>query len=189
MPGLGVADTARALAGLRAALAQTVEETARALIDEPRLEVKATLAAHLYEDAQTVRDLDARIEDLGGADGATPADADALLRRIDPLTDEATLRVVTGLVHRQRRHAGDLDPRAHPPRDRVDELDDHPSVEAAEQAARTLLQRDDADFRADLARIAADCMRHAIVAGHPGAGEHIAADQAVHARLRARWKL
>lgn len=183
---LGVADTARALAGLRSALAHTVTETAQRLLEEPRIEVKAALAHHLHEDALAVLELDARIEELGGADSQTPTVPQDLVHRIDPLVDEATLRILTGIVHRQRRQADELDPRVLAPREHTEELDDHPAIEQAENAARALLQRDDAGFRADMARIAADSTRHAIVDGREGAAEHIAAAQALHARLRAR---
>lgn len=189
MPSLGVADTARALAGLRAALGLGVQTAATQLLEEPRLEVKATLAAHLLENTRAIRELDTRIEELGGADRTTPATAADLLQRIDPLTDEATLRVLTSIAHRERRQQDEIDPRLHPPRERSPELDDAPHVERAEQAVRALLQRDESAFRADMARIAADCLRHAIIDGREGAQEHIAAEQAVHARIRARWKL
>lgn len=188
-----MADTASALAGLREALARTTSATAQRLLDEPRLEVKAALAAHLHEDALAVEALDARIGELGGADEPVPATAEALLAQIDPLVDEASLRVLTLIAHQQRRHADDLDPRVLSPRESVEELDESPHVTAAEDAARALLQRDDPAFRRDMARIATDSLRHAIMARRAEqagtARDHVHAEQALHARLRARWKL
>ena len=203
--GLGVAETAARLAAIRAALREQVVRTAQRLRDEPRLEVKAALAAHLYDDARSVAKLDARVEELDArAAQAPPAadpvdEAEALLAAIDPVVDEATLRVLTQLLHRQRRHADELDPAVHDQRERVPEIDLPAAavrhIEAAEAAAREIAEAGERvwAFSVDMARVAADSMRHAIVmerlpepAG--SALEHVAADEAVHARIRDRWR-
>ena len=202
--GLGVADTAARLAAIRAALEAKVRATARRLTEEERLETKAALAAHLYDDARSVAKLDARLEDLGAAGDAAPAPdlvaaAEALLADIDPVVDEPTLRVLTQLLHRQRRHADELDPRTRDQRERVPEIDlpaaAVASIEAAEQAAREIAERDGLPWEhaLDMARVAADSMRHAIVLerlpGDAGAAlEHVRAEVAAHDRIRARWQ-
>lgn len=205
MPGLGVAETAQRLAELRAGLTESVLAAARRLPDEPRLEVKAAIASHLYDDARSVRKLDARLADLVAQPDAPAAQdvgaaAEALLSRIDPLSDEPTLRVLTQLLHRRRRHADELDPRLLAPRGRVPEIDLPAAaaahVEAAEAAARAIAERPEEawDFHLDMARIAADSMRHALLAERlpenaEAAAEHVRAEAAAHARLRARWNL
>lgn len=202
--GLGVAETAARLAGVRAALRDAVVETARRLAAEPRLEVKAALAAHLYDDARSAAKLDARIADLGGApEDARPvadvvAEAEALLAAIDPAVDEATLRALTQLVHRRRRHAEELDPRLHDQRERVPEVDlpspSVSSIEAAEAAARAIADgAGDWQRTLDLARIAADSMRHAQILERlpedaTAALQHVRAEQAAHERIRAAWR-
>ena len=203
--GLGVVDTAARLASVRAALEAKVLATARRLPAEPRLETKAALASHLYDDARSVAKLDARLADLGGApDAPQPAqdlvaEAKAILDAIDPAVDEPTLRVLTQLLHRQRRHADELDPRTHDQRERVPEVDLPASsvthIEHAEQAAREIAERSDQPWEhaVDMARIAADSMRHAIVmerlpADAGAAVEHVRAEAAAHDRLRARWQ-
>ena len=202
--GLGVAETSARLAAIRAALRDKVAQTARRLPDEPRLEVKAALAAHLYDDARSAAKLDARLADLGvAAEHAAPApdmiaEVEALLAAVDPVVDEATLRVLTQLLHRQRRHADELDPRLHDQRERVPEVDlpaaSVSSIDAADAAARTVAEGT-ADWRrtVDLARIAADSMRHAIILERlpedaTAALEHVRAEQAAHERIRARWR-
>lgn len=201
--GLGVAETARRLAGIRGALQRILLATAERLADEPRLEVKAALASHLYDDARTIAKLDARLADLGQERPPEPvenlvAEANALVAAIDPVVDEATLRVLTQLLHRQRRHADELDPRTHDQRERIPEVDlpaaSVTNIEAAEEAARVIVAQPGPPwgFHVDMARIAADSMRHAIILerlpedAHP-ALEHIRAEEAVHARLRERW--
>ena len=199
--GLGVAETASRLAAVRAALEAKVLATAGRLPDEPRLELKAVLAAHLYDDARSVAKLDRRLADLGEAPPHTApapdlvAAAEALLAAIDPAVDEPTLRVLTQLLHRQRRHADELDPRLHDQRERVPEVDlpaaSVGSIEAAEAAARAIAEAGDWDRAVDLARIAADSMRHAIILERlpedaTAALEHVRAEQAAHERIRAR---
>jgi hypothetical protein len=202
--GLGVAETARRLAGIRGALQQILLETAARLPDEPRMEVKAALASHLYDDARTIAKLDARLADLGEERPAEPvpdllAETNALLTAIDPVVDEATLRVLTQLLHRQRRHADELDPRAHDQRERVPEVDlpaaAVANLDAADEAARAIAGQPGPPwaFHVDMARIAAESMRHAVVLERlpedaHWALEHIRADEAVHARLRERWR-
>ena len=195
--GLGVAETAARLATIRAALKDQVLATARRLPDEPRLEVKAALAARLYDDARSVAKLDFRLNDLGGAPAQDAsadlvAEAEALVDAVDPVVDEATLRVLTQLLHRQRRHADELDPRLHDQRERVPEVDlpaaSVGSIEAAERASREIAQTEAWALVVDLARIAADSMRHAIILERlpedaTAALEHVRAEQAVHARL------
>lgn len=203
--GLGVAETAHRLAALRAALREQVHATARRLPEEARLEVKAALAAHLYDDARSAAKLDARLADLGSPADAEPApdvagEAEALLNAIDPAVDEASLRVLTQLLHRRRRHADELDPRTHDQRERVPEVDlpagavEH--IAAAEAAARAIEEGRGRpwEFHVDMARIAADSMRHAIVMERlpqdaTAAVEHVRAEQAAHARIRERWTL
>lgn len=203
--GLGVAETAARLASVRAALREKVVETAARVRDDPRLEVKAALASHLYEDARSVAKLDARIAELDQRSPPAPpapdlvAEAEAILAAIDPVVDEATLRVLTQLLHRQRRHAEELDPRLHDQRERIPEIDlPAPSVthiEAAEAAAREVAEAGGRawEFSVDMARIAADSMRHAIVMERlpehaTAALEHVRADAAAHARIRDRWR-
>lgn len=203
--GLGVAETARRLAEVRAALREQVTATARAVAGEPRLELKAMLAQHLYDDARSVAKLDRRIADLGEPGTVPPAGdvvraAQALVKEIDPVVDEPTLRVLTQLLHRQRRHADELDPRTHDQRERVPEVDlpaaSVTHIESAERAAAEIGSGGDRpwDFHLDMARIAADSMRHAIVMErlpeHADAAlEHVRAEEAAHARVRARWSL
>lgn len=203
--GLGVAETAARLASVREALREKVVATAARLRDDPRLEVKAALASHLYDDARSVAKLDARIAELGdhpppGPPAPDPvAEAEAMLAAVDPVVDEATLRVLTQLLHRQRRHAEELDPRLHDQRERVPEVDlpaaSVAHVEAAEAAAREIAEAGDRAwaFTVDMARIAADSMRHAIVMERlpqdaTAALEHVRADEAAHARIRERWR-
>src|SRR5687767_5622432 len=98
--GLGVAETASRLAGIRAALLELLIANAERLPEEPRLEVKAALGSHLYDDARTLAKLDARLADLGQERQPEPvadlvAEAHALIGAIDPIVDEATLRVLT----------------------------------------------------------------------------------------------
>ena len=200
--GLGVAETASRLAAVRAGLQAKVLDTARRLPDEPRLEVKAALAAHLYDDAKSVAKLDARLADLGGAqEEAAPTDlvaeVEALLAAIDPVVDEPTLRVLTQLLHRQRRHEEELDPRLHPPRERVPEVDlraaSVASIEAADAAARAIPEATHWGEVVDQARIAADSLRHAIILERlpedaTAALEHLRAEQAAHERIRSSHK-
>ena len=201
--GLGVAETASRLAALQAALREQVAAAAARLAEEPRLEVKATLASHLYDDARTLAKLGARLAELGGAPDARPAadvtaEAEALIGAIDPVVDEASLRLLTQLLHRRRRHADELDPSLHVQRERFSEIDLPAAavghIEAAETAARAIADAPDRppEFHADLARVAADSMRHAIILERvpeqaAAALEHIRADVAAHARLRERW--
>ena len=203
--GLGVAETAARLASVRNALCGKVLATARRLPEEPRLEVKLALAGQLYDDARSVAKLDARLQDLDPPADTPPADdlvaeAEAILAAIDPVVDEATLRALTQLVHRQRRHADELDPRTHDQRERVPEIDMPASavnhIEAAENAAHEIARGEGRpwEFCVDMARIAADSMRHAIVmerlpAQATAALEHVRAQETAHARIRDRWGL
>ena len=201
--GLGVAETASRLAGIRGALQAILLRNADRLPEEPRLELKAALASHLYDDARTLAKLDARLADLGEDRQPDPvhdvvAEAHAVIAAIDPVVDEATLRVLTQLLHRQRRHADELDPRTHDQRERFPEVDlpaaSVTSIDAAETAARAIAGQPGPPwgFHVDMARIASDSMRHAIVLERlpedaHWALEHVRAEEAVHARLRERW--
>lgn len=202
--GLGVAETAARLAAVRSALREKVLETARRLPSEARLEVKAALAGHLYDDAHSVAKLDARIAELDSRSTPAPpapdlvAEAEAILDAIDPVVDEASLRVLTQLLHRQRRHADELDPRLHDQRERVPEIDLPAAsvryLDAADAAAREIAEAGDApwELTVDMARIAADSMRHAVILERlpddaTAALEHVRADEAAHARIRERW--
>ncbi|MGZ8647496.1 MAG: DUF455 family protein [Solirubrobacteraceae bacterium] len=125
---LAPAETAARLANVAHVLREAVHRTAGRLPLEPRFEVKALLAAHLYDDARAIPELRRRIEDLGGAvrgpgeelsrlldrdvyaalKPALVTTLDAHRRQLDPLADEPTLHLVTQLVHRQRRHLAEL---------------------------------------------------------------------------------
>jgi hypothetical protein len=123
------AETAARLANVRHVLREAVHTTAGRLALEPRFEVKALLAAHLNDDARAVVELRRRIDELGGAPGGPGPDLSRLLddgdvyrvlkpalvttlhthrELIDPLADEASLHLVTQLLHRQERHLAEL---------------------------------------------------------------------------------
>jgi hypothetical protein len=123
------AETAARLANVRHVLREAVHVTAGHLPLEPRFEVKALLAAHLQDDARAVLELRRRIEELGGAPGGPGEELSRLLDEgdvyrafkpalvttlrahrelIDPLADEASLHLITGLLHRQERHRAEL---------------------------------------------------------------------------------
>jgi hypothetical protein len=204
--GLGVADTATRLAAIRAALREKVLATAARLPQEPRLELKAALAGHLYDDARSVAKLDARLAELGGGPSQPPpagdivAEVEALVAAIDPVVDETSLRVLVQLLHRQRRHADELDPRTHDQRERVPEVDLPAAsvtyIDAADAAARDIAEASGLPwaYHVDMARIAADSMRHAIVMERlpesaDAALEHVRAEEAAHERIRERWRI
>jgi hypothetical protein len=126
---LAPAETAARLANVRHVLREAVHATAGRLPVEPRFEVKALLAAHLHDDARAVVELRRRIAELGGAPGGPTAELARLLddgdvygalkpalittlhahrELIDPLADEASLHLITQLVHRQERHLAEL---------------------------------------------------------------------------------
>jgi hypothetical protein len=125
---LAPAETAVRLANALDVLREAVHATAGRLALEPRFEVKALLAAHLYDDARAVPELRRRIEELGGAapgpgeelrrlldrdvyralKPALIAALDAHRRELDPLADEPTLHLLTQLTHRQQRHLTEL---------------------------------------------------------------------------------
>jgi hypothetical protein len=124
-------------------------------------------------------------------------EVESLLAAVDPVVDEPTLRVLTQLLHRQRRHAEELDPRTHDQRERVPEIDLPAAsvtyIEAAEQAAREIEADRPWEHTVDMARIAAGSMRHAVVMERlpehaTAALEHIDAETATHDRIRARWR-
>lgn len=123
------AETAARLANVLDVLRETVHLTAGQLPLEPRLEVKALLAGQLYDDARAVSKLQRRVEELGAAPGGPGEELTALLdmadapgalkpallntlrahqNGVDPLADEATLRLLLQLVHRQERHLAEL---------------------------------------------------------------------------------
>jgi hypothetical protein len=133
---LAPAETAARLANVVDVLREAAHRTAGRLPLEPRFEVKALLAAHLYDDARAVPELRRRIEELGGAPAGPGEELSRLLDRdvygalkpalvatleahaqqLDPLADERSLHLLTRLVHRQRRHLAEL------PADREDDL-------------------------------------------------------------------
>jgi len=135
---LAPADTAARLANVIDVLREAVHRTAGRLPLEPRFEVKALLAAHLYDDARAIPEIRRRVEELGGASQGPGGDLSRLLDRdvygalkpaliaalethtqqLDPLADERSLHLLTRLVHRQRRHLAEL------PADREDDLPD-----------------------------------------------------------------
>lgn len=137
---LAPAETAARLANALDVLREAVHATAGRLALEPRFEVKALLAAHLYDDARAVPELRRRIEELGGAAAgpgeelrrlldrdvyralkpALIAALDAHRRELDPLADEPTLHLLTQLAHRQQRHLTELP--AEPEADLPDDL-------------------------------------------------------------------
>lgn len=188
--GLGVADTAARLAPLRAALAQLIRANAQRLIEDPRFEVKAALASHLQDDAKSLAKLDRRLQELGGGGEETPAALDpdaqaiataarAVLAEIDPIVDEASLRLLTQLALRQERHLAELDPRLPPPPDPPLALPEaaEQKIAAAEAHARRLEENPDAGT----ARAVADLMRHALVLDRGASDtalEHLRADEA-----------
>ena len=138
MTTLAPAETAARLANVVDVLRDAVHRTAGRMPLEPRFEVKALLAAHLYDDARAIPELRRRIEELGGAPQGPGEELSRLLDRdvygalkpalvtaltthteqLDPLADERSLHLVTQLVHRQRRHLAEL------PADREDDLPD-----------------------------------------------------------------
>lgn len=205
--GLGAADTAALLVALRDALAELLPATARRFADEPRLEVRHALAAKLYDDARSLARLAERLAELPAPTRpapAVPATSEAVgsaardaLRRIDPAVDDGTLRVLTKLAIREERHVDELASHAHAPSGASSDGVDRPgpaaeSVALAEAAAAALADRPAAGdgARIDLARLAADAMRHAMLLSRlqplpPEAREHLEAEAAHHARIRA----
>jgi hypothetical protein len=137
---LAPAETAARLANALDVLREAVHATAGRLALEPRFEVKALLAAHLYDDARAVPQLRRRIEELGGAAPGPGEELQRLLdrdvyralkpaliaalnahrRQLDPLADEPTLHLLTQLAHRQQRHLTELP--AEPEADLPDDL-------------------------------------------------------------------
>jgi hypothetical protein len=131
-------DTAARLANVVDVLREAVHRTAGRLPLEPRFEVKALLAAHLYDDARAIPELRRRVDELGGAPRgpgdelsrlldrdvygalkpALVATLEAHAQQLDPLADERSLHLLTRLVHRQRRHLAEL------PTDRGNDLPD-----------------------------------------------------------------
>jgi hypothetical protein len=128
---LGVAQAAARLAAYANVLREAVHVSCSRIALEPQLEVKLLLADHVYDDARAVSKLRLRAAELGhrshgpgpeltvlldrGAvyEELKPALADALrthLERLDPLADEASLRLLTQLQHRQERHLVELGP-------------------------------------------------------------------------------
>ncbi len=141
---LAPAETAARLANALDVLREAVHATAGRLALEPRFEVKALLAAHLYDDARAVPQLRRRIEELGGAAPGPGEELQRLLdrdvyqalkpaliaalnahrRQLDPLADEPTLHLLTKLAHRQQRHLTELP--AEPEADGPGDLGDLP---------------------------------------------------------------
>ena len=135
---LAPAETAARLANVVDVLREAVHRTAGRLPLEPRFEVKALLAAHLYDDARAIPELRRRVDEFGGAPQGPGDELSRLLDRdvygalkpalitalevhaaqLDPLADERSLHLLTRLVHRQRRHLAEL------PADRENDLPD-----------------------------------------------------------------
>jgi hypothetical protein len=186
--GLGVRETAARLAALRDALTTLIAATATRLTEDPRFEVKAALAAHLHDDARSLAKLDRRVSELSEVPpsaavqpdpGAVAAAARELLAAIDPVVDDASLRLLVQLAHRQERHLAELDPRLPPPPEPPLPLPEAAAekIAAAEEAARRLAAKP-TDVGA--ARAAADLMRHALIldrGASESALEHIRADE------------
>lgn len=123
-----VAATAARFANLSHVLRELVHRTAAQLEREPRFEIKALLADHLYDDARAAAKVQRRLARLGGGAPPGPELTQALdrgdvygelkpsliaavavhLGAIDPLLDEPGLRLLTQLLHRQERHLAEL---------------------------------------------------------------------------------
>jgi hypothetical protein len=117
-------------------LRELVHLAAGQLALEPRFEVKALLADHLYDDARATTKVRRRLGELRTPEPDAPSQELAALldkahdayldtaygelkptliaalrihlKELDPIVDEPSLRVLTQLLHRQERHTAEL---------------------------------------------------------------------------------